>query len=126
MSSQQWMNSKKRLKKKVDIKKSSGPDKISGIMLKKLPGIAIHVLATLFNSILLLGEFPKCWKTSEIIMVPKPGKDNTKVESYRPISLLSLTSKLFEKVLLAKIMPFLTDNQTIPTSNSVSEETKAQ
>jgi len=39
----------------------------------------------------------RTWKKSIIIMIPKPGKDHTIPSSYRPISLLSCLSKLFEK-----------------------------
>ena len=49
--------------------------------------MAIIVLSILFNAILKLGVFPKIWKTSQIIMIPKPGKDLTVPSSYRPISL---------------------------------------
>ena len=47
-------------------------------------------------------------------MVPKPGKDNTNVQSYQSISLPSLTSKLYEKDLLANIMPFLRNTKILP------------
>jgi len=40
-------------------------------------------------------------------MIPKPGKDHTIPSSYRPISLLSCLSKLFEKRLLTRIIPYL-------------------
>ena len=47
-------------------------------------------------------------------MIPKPGKDHSKVESCRPISLLSNMSKLFEKVLVSKLTPILSENRCIP------------
>lgn len=43
-------------------------------------------------------------------MIPKPGKDLTVPSSYRPISLLPCLSKLFERVFLTKIKPFINDN----------------
>ena len=48
-------------------------------------------------------------------MIPKPGKDHTKVESYRPISLLSNISKLFEKLLIGKLKPIVNSFDCIPT-----------
>ncbi len=60
------------------------------------------------------GYFPESWKISQIIMIPKHGKDDTKVNSYRPISLLPTLSKLFEKMLLQKLKPILHEKKIIP------------
>jgi hypothetical protein len=57
-------------------------------------------LATLFNASIRLKHVPDAWKIAEIIMIPKPGKNLSKVESHRPISLLPIMSKLFEKLIL--------------------------
>jgi len=54
-------------------------------------------------------------KKSLVIMILKPGKDPTLASSYRPISLLPCLSKLFEKVLLAKLFPYLQANNIIPS-----------
>jgi len=69
-------------------------------MLIELPNSAIEVICKLFNGIITLGYYPKKWKKSIIIMIPKPGKDHTIPSSYRPIILLSCLSKMFEKCLL--------------------------
>jgi len=37
-------------------------------------------------------------------MIPKAGKPPTKIDAYRPISLLSTFSKIFERILLARLM----------------------
>jgi len=51
------------------------------------------------------------WKMANIIMIKKPGKDNTDPNSYKPISLLSSVSKIFEKLLL---ISHLNATDTIP------------
>lgn len=89
----------------MDPKKAPGHDKITGKMVKELPPSAIRRLAQLFNAILRTGHFPETWKLSTVTMIPKPGKDITKIASYRPISLLPTLSKLFEKIVLHKMMP---------------------
>jgi hypothetical protein len=43
------------------------------------------------------------WKFAQIIMIPIPGKTANEVNPYRPISLLPVTSKLFERILLNRI-----------------------
>jgi hypothetical protein len=51
---------------------------------------------------LRLGYYPIQWKLAQIIMVDKRGKHPTETNSYRPISLLSILSKIFEKLLLKR------------------------
>ena len=98
----------------LKLKKSPGTDGITPKMLKELPHSALRIILFLFNAILRLGFFPLSWKKSEIVMIPKPGKDPTQVKSYRPISLLSILSKMFESVLIKKIMPHIHTNSIIP------------
>ena len=81
----------------INIKKSPGKDNITGQMIKKLPNNSIKLLTSIFNAIMRNGYYPDAWKISQIIMVPKPGKEPTQVSSYRPISLLPVISILFEK-----------------------------
>jgi hypothetical protein len=68
-----------------------------------LPKKAIVLLTTIYNSTLRLSYFPTIWKFAEITMIPKPGKPASEVTSYRPISLLPIPSKIFEKLLLNRI-----------------------
>jgi hypothetical protein len=93
--------------------KAAGHDLITGEILKHLPRTAIAFLTTLFNRMLYLSYFPKQWKYAQIVMVPKPGKPPTEVTSYRPISLLPLLSKIFERLLKLRIANFATT--LIPT-----------
>jgi hypothetical protein len=48
-------------------------------------------------------------------MIPKPGKNLSEVESYRPISLLPIISKLFEKLILKRLKPITADKHLVPT-----------
>jgi hypothetical protein len=54
----------------------------------------------LFNHCLLLSNFRKTSKEEKVITLPKPGKDPEFHQNLRPLSLLSTTGKLFEKVIL--------------------------
>jgi hypothetical protein len=56
------------------------------------------------------------WKFAHIIMIPKPGKQAIEVNYsyYRPINLLPVTSKLFEKLLLKRIRTDLDLPTVIP------------
>lgn len=100
--------------KDLATKKSAGRDRITPKMIRELPHSALKMVLFIFNSILRTGYFPTSWKRSEIVMIPKPGKDLTQVKSYRPISLLPILSKMFEKILLLKITPYISSNGVIP------------
>lgn len=56
-----------------------------------------------FNSILCLLYFSKELKIALDKMIPKPGKNQSKVESYRSISLFLTFPGLFEKLLISKM-----------------------
>lgn len=99
---------------KLNNKKSPGYDKIDSFVLKNLPKKGIVFLALLFNSILRLQHFPIQWKCAEIIMIHKANKPENCVTSYRPISLLSTFSKLFERLFLKRLLPILEENSIIP------------
>lgn len=57
---------------------------------------------------------PRLWKIAEVIMIQKPGKPPHEVSSYRPISLLPIMAKLFEKLLLKRLKPIIEEKELIP------------
>lgn len=102
------------IKRKLSAKKSPGFDLITGRLLKELPRKAILLLTAIFNAILRVGYYPLHWKIAHIILIPKPGKPINELTSYRPISLLPIVSKLFEKLFLTRLQPVLDENHAIP------------
>lgn len=83
----------------INPRKAPGPDDLPGYaILHSPPHLKKHLLS-IFNSILSFQHFPSQWKISKIILLRKPFKSATDPSSYRPISLLPLLSKLFEKLL---------------------------
>ncbi|GBN91069.1 putative RNA-directed DNA polymerase from transposon X-element [Araneus ventricosus] len=93
--------------------KSPGLDQISNRMLKNLPLKFILYLTFLMNVLMQNCYFPKCWKTAVVVPIPKPNSDLSLPQNYRPISLLSCVSKVFESVLLRRLNQFLDDNNII-------------
>jgi hypothetical protein len=63
---------------------------------------------------LLKGYFPAQWKVAQIIILLKPGKPPNESTFYRPIRLLPIASKVFEKVLLTRLLPMVENNRLIP------------
>lgn len=97
--------------KRLQNKKSPGHDLITNAILKKILKKAITYL---FNSLMRIGHFPTEWKKATIIMIKKPGKDNKSPNSYRPISLLSSVSKIFEKIIYTRLTKHLDATEAIP------------
>lgn len=100
--------------KNLENKKAPGFDLITGEVLKHLPRKAVVFLTMLFNAIMRVQHFPMLWKVSQICMIAKPGKPPTEPSSYRPISLLPVISKVFEKILLDRLRPVLQEHKIIP------------
>lgn len=68
----------------------------------------------ILHAVLRIGYYSKDWKTSVITIIHKAGKDTSEVNSYRPISsLLPTISKLFEKLLNAKLLKYLDGKKVI-------------
>ena len=78
---------------------SCGPDRITARMMKLFAHQIIPSLGLIFNQSLAEGKVPTEWKLANVVAIPKD--DNkaliTLVSNYRPISLLSLPSKLMER-----------------------------
>jgi len=65
---------------------------------------AVLLLVQIFNPILWTHHSPPGWKHARVISILRPGKDPAQPSSYRPISLLDTIGKLFEKILLTRIL----------------------
>lgn len=100
--------------KNLMLKKSPGFDLITAQVLKNLPRKAVLLLQLLMNTSIKLRYIPSIWKVSEIIMIPKPGKPPNDVKSYRPISLLPIISKLFERIIVKRIQVYIERFNVIP------------
>ena len=86
---------------------ATGPYKVAYPMLKHLPRFGMDFLLYIFNLFWSLHSFPSIWKTSSIIFIHKMGKPINFPASFRPISLTSCISKLFERIILSRLLVFL-------------------
>ena len=87
-----------------------GPDIVAYPMLKHLPLTGMDFLLYIFIFSWSLHSFSSIWKTSSIISIHKMGKTLDSSASFRPISLTSCVSKLFEHILLSRLLFFLESN----------------
>ena len=86
--------------------KACGPDEIPARILKECALEISPSLCSLFNTSLKAGKVPDEWKKSNITPVHK--KDSREnVSNYRPISLLSIISKVMERCIHNRVYPIL-------------------
>ena len=83
--------------------KALGPDGISMCMLKQLDEPGVEYLTNVLNLSIATHVVPEAWTMGRVVPLLKPGKDASKGESYRPISLLSPVAKTLEALLLPSI-----------------------
>ena len=79
--------------KAINISKASGPDNISGRMLKSTATSIAPSITKIFNQSITTGTFPHAWKQSNVVPIPKSTNKGSPT-NYRPISLLLVLSKL--------------------------------
>ena len=88
----------------LDSSKTSGPDCIPVVVLKNCEPKLSYILAKLFNMCLKESCFPDYWKVSLVVPVFKNVGERSTAKNYRPVSLLSVVSKLFEKLINNRIV----------------------
>ena len=82
----------------LDSSKASGPDCIPVVVLKNCEPELSCILVKLFNNFLKDSSFPDCWKVSSVVPVFKNIQERSTTKNYYPVSLLSMVSKVFEKL----------------------------
>ena len=68
------------------------------------------MIVKIYNWCIGNGYFPKLFRTAKVIPILKPGKDASHSESYRPISILNLLDKVFEKIILKTLNEYTEKN----------------
>ena len=91
----------------LDLSKASGPDCIPVVVQKNFEPELSYILAELFNKDLKESCFPDCWKVSSVVPVFKNVRKRSTAKNYRPVSLLSVISKVFEKLVNNRIVDHL-------------------
>ena len=91
----------------LDSSKAFGPDCIPVVVLKNCEPELSYILVELFNMCLKESCFLDCWKVSSVVSVFKNVGERSTAKNYRPVSLLSVVSKVFEKLVNNRIVDHL-------------------
>jgi hypothetical protein len=87
---------------KLKVSKSSGQDKIPVKILKDSSDVCVSYLTYIYNCFLLSGIFPDDWKMAKVSPIYKSW-NKQECGNYRPISVLSVVSKIFEKLVCGQL-----------------------
>ena len=100
---------------RMSASRAVGPDGVPLFAVRRcFPVVGPHLLR-LVNLSMMTGVFPECWKSACVVPIPKSG-DLTKPSNHRPISLLSVLSKVLEKVICVQLTKYVESNHLLSPS----------
>ena len=98
--------------KKLKPRKAAGPDNIGNKIIQLCPELFSYNLTTIYNHYIEIGEYPQALKIAKVIPIYKKGQRDLP-NNYRPISLLSVFDKIFEKLICHKLVDFIEKNNIL-------------
>lgn len=99
------------------MRKPVGLDKIPNALLKISRDIVGPSLTVIFQPSIRTVIFPSEWKTAKVTPIFRKGERNN-LNNYRPISVIPIISKIFEKIIYDKFFTYLNENKLLATCQS--------
>ena len=87
--------------------KAAGLDDICTEQIVHFGPVAHSWLLQLFNTCKETNTIPRAWRQARVVAILKPGKDPSSSKSFRPISLLCHLHKLYEQIILNRLIPII-------------------
>ena len=97
--------------------KATGLDKISSRLLRECPDLLAESLCTIFNRSIETGIFPDERKGAKVLPLFEQG-ERTDINNYRPISIIPVVAKVFERIIYDQAYAFLTNNNILSNCQS--------
>jgi hypothetical protein len=115
----------------INTNKAYGPDDVSPRLIKEAGHSIVNILTKIFNKSLQLAKFPLAWKRANVLPIYKKAETFI-TTNYRPVSLLSILSKIFEKIVFKYLYNYFRDHFMIsvwqsgflPGSSTVTQLTE--
>ena len=83
--------------------------------LKITADVIVHRLSVVFRRLVRLCSFPACWRQANVALIPK-GPPSSSVANQRQISITSVLSKLFERLVSVRLGRFMERSVVLPTT----------
>ena len=93
---------------------ATGSDDIPAFVLKKLAPAVTQHLTQIFNCSIHQNTFPSKWKEANISAIWKGKGSKTEAVNYRPISVLPVVGRLFEKIVATRLSDYVEKRGIIP------------
>ena len=97
--------------------KATALDKISTRLLRECADLVASSLCAIFNRSIVSGVFPTEWKFTKVIPLFKQG-ERSDLNNYRPISIIPVVAKVFERIVYNQFYEYLTENNLISCNQS--------
>ena len=105
----------KRLLLDLDPYGGTDPLGLFPLFIKRTAEVMAPRHSVVFRRLLRLGSFPACWRLANVTPIPK-GPPSSSVANYRPISITSVLSKVFEHLESIRLGRFMERNGVLPTT----------
>ena len=92
----------RRLLLDLDSYGGSDPSGMFPLFLERTAAVLAPRLSVVFRRLVRLGSFPTCWRQANVTPIPK-GPPSSSVANYRRVSITSVLSKVFERLLSVRL-----------------------